>query len=80
MERLPDELICMIIKLGTSTCLDCPHDLLHYKSSVRICKDCGFKACKHHSRQRFRLAKTYCNNCYLWNIGHPAAARGSRNL
>ena len=74
LDRLPEELIEYILSFNTYKCIDCKHSVYE---NVKQCSSCNLKACKYHSKHRFAFSPIVCNNCYFWENGLPACAKGS---
>ena len=74
MNALPDDIIELIIEIGTFVCIDCD-DTRYYR--IKKCSNCNICACKYHTKHRFAFDKDLCNNCLFWKNGLPAAAKGS---
>lgn len=74
MNNLPDEIIELIIDMGTFKCIDCKNTRYY---QIKKCIECDLCACKTHLHQRFAFDPCLCNNCLFWKNGLPASAKGS---
>ena len=54
MNALPDDIIELIIEIGTFVCIDCD-DTRYYR--IKKCSNCNICACKYHTKHRFAFDK-----------------------